>query len=56
MAASENGVETTTPFGDGVDKHDAGEAFGEEKDGSDGDKIGIGGVGFDENEIADDGD
>ena len=56
VAAPKDCAKTATPFRDGVDKRDAGEAFGEEEDSGDGDEVGIGGVGFDKNEVADDGD
>ena len=56
MTASVDSVETTAPLGDTVDENDISDGFGEKKDDGDGDEISIGSVGFDEDEITNDGD
>lgn len=55
MTALVNGIETAAPLGDTMDKNDISDGFGKKKDGGDGDETSIGSVGFDEDEITNDG-
>ena len=45
-----------SPFGRRVDNDEIGDAFAYQEGGSDGNKTGVGSIGFDEDEVADNGD